>query len=139
MENSWGKARVQHLTCAHQFLDMIHATPAALSGNTALLRMKGGCCALRDSGEITGKLLLSRGGGWSTHQRGHRSRREAIPLKIHVTKLLAVAFRQGKMSQPVFVLQVPLPLTDTLFLPWLRSSKDAPLRTHRDTACSLRY
>lgn len=84
MENSWGKARVQHLSRAHQFLDMIHATQAALSGNTASPRMKG--CALRESGEITGKLLLSRGGGWSSHQRRHTSRREATLLKTHVTK-----------------------------------------------------
>lgn len=54
MENSWGKARVQHLTCAHQSLDMIHATQAALSGNRASPRMKGGCCGLRKPGEITG-------------------------------------------------------------------------------------
>lgn len=54
MENSWGKARVQHLTCAHQFLDMIHAMQAALSGNTASPRMKGGCCGVRKSKEITG-------------------------------------------------------------------------------------
>lgn len=54
MENSWGKARVQHLTCAHQFLDMIHATQAALSGNTASPTMKGSCCGVRKPGEITG-------------------------------------------------------------------------------------
>lgn len=139
MENSWGKARVHHLTCAHQFLDMIHTTQAALSRNKASPRMKGGCCGLRESREITGELLLSRGGGWSSHQRGHRSRRQAIPLKIHVTKLLAVAFHQGKMSQPVFVLQVPLPPTNTPFLHWLRSCKGAPLPTHGDTAFSLHY
>jgi len=65
---------------------MMHAMQAALSGNTASPRMKGGCCALRESAAIARKLLLSKGGGWSSPQRGDRPRREAIPSKIHVAQ-----------------------------------------------------
>ena len=102
-------------------------------------RMKGGCCALRESREITGKLLLSREGGWSSHQRGHRSRRGNTIKNLCHAKLLAVAFHQGKMSQPMFVLQVLLPLTDVPFLHWLHSCKGTLLPTRRYTPFSLRY
>lgn len=64
MENSWGKARVQHLTCAHRFLDTIRTPRAALSGNSLPQDQEAAELGGRPRDPRGAPPL--RGGGWRT-------------------------------------------------------------------------
>lgn len=68
-------------------------------------------------------------GRWLEHSwEGTRIKERGNTIKnLCHTKLLAEAFCQGRMSQLVYVLRVPLPLPDTLFLHLSHSCRGAPL------------